>query len=103
MTQNFVWTNDSARKLIDLFRERRLLWDTSSEDFRNRFKKHEAWQEIADYFNVDKSTVDKKMRMMVGQYRREVVKVTTTGDESKWYAYTWMKFLSQDTPQNGQV
>lgn len=36
-----------TEKLIELVRERRLLYDLSSNDYKNREKKAEAWLEIA--------------------------------------------------------
>lgn len=42
-----------TEKLIELVRERRLLYDLSDNDYKNRDKKAEAWREIAKEMGIE--------------------------------------------------
>uniref|UniRef100_A0A6P7FSD5 Uncharacterized protein LOC114332168 n=1 Tax=Diabrotica virgifera virgifera TaxID=50390 RepID=A0A6P7FSD5_DIAVI len=68
------WSKELTTRLIELFREQRVLWDPTFMDFKNRNKKHDAWTEIAAEVKTDTSEVEKKMRMLIGQFQRELKK-----------------------------
>ncbi|KAJ8712827.1 hypothetical protein PYW08_008131 [Mythimna loreyi] len=85
----FNWNNKSIFELIRLVETKPELWDTSSKYFKNKEKKQEAWLEIANAMNTQVSTVEKKMRVLVSQYRRELF----TKRNSKWFAFQRLSFL----------
>lgn len=84
----FQWTTDLVLELIKRFEEKPELWDFSSELYKNREKKQESLKEIADAMGTDVRTVDRKMRMLIGQYRRELMRPS-----SKWFAFEKLSFL----------
>lgn len=91
----YTWSNENVYKLIEMFQARELLWNTISDDYKDRNKKHDAWMEIASEFNVDKKVIEKKIRSLVGQFNRESKFKSGAGaDESiKWFAYKKLMFL----------
>ncbi|KAF5276366.1 hypothetical protein FQA39_LY18593 [Lamprigera yunnana] len=48
------WTNAKVCELIELYRDRLVLWDCRLKEYKDRNKKQDALQEIADTFGVDK-------------------------------------------------
>ncbi|KAF5305213.1 hypothetical protein FQA39_LY09301 [Lamprigera yunnana] len=48
------WTNAKVCELIELYRDRPVLWDCRLKEYKDRNKKQDALQEIADTFRVDK-------------------------------------------------
>ncbi|XP_063364646.1 uncharacterized protein LOC134653250 [Cydia amplana] len=86
---SFQWTNDNVFKLIEMYEERELLWNTMSEEYKDRNKKHDAWSEIANAFEVEKYVVVKKMKSLIGQFQRELKK----DEMSSWFAFKKMMFI----------
>lgn len=62
----FDWSKDNIIKLIELFRDYPVLWDAKVADYKNRNKKHDAWNDIALAMKVERSEVEKKMRCLIG-------------------------------------
>lgn len=56
------WRQAEVFKLIDLYKERRLLWDPSEEDYKSRNKKHDSWRELDNQFGVEEGECERKMR-----------------------------------------
>lgn len=52
-------------QLIDLYYERLVLWDQTLSDYKNKFKKNEAWCEISKIMNIDKADIEKKMKNVI--------------------------------------
>lgn len=90
----FIWSNENVFKLIELFQDRELLWNTQIDAYKDRNKKHEAWMQIANEFNLDRHSIEKKIRSLVGQFQRESKKSKSSADDvSKWFAYKKLLFL----------
>ncbi len=53
------WLQVDVFRLIDAFKEQRLLWDPVHGDHKNRNKKHDAWV-----------TLDRKFKVESGEYVR---------------------------------
>ncbi|CAH0559439.1 unnamed protein product [Brassicogethes aeneus] len=94
------WNVEQTCKLIELYRQNSELWDTFSPLYKNKQKKHDAWNKIGKALNLGKDEVEKKMRCLIGQFQREQKKTksgTGTGaDEayqSKWFAFKMLTFL----------
>lgn len=92
---NVNWTNDLIFQLIDLYRERRLLWDHEMPENKDKVKKHQMWQDIADIMNINKELIMKKMKILTTQFQREYAKCRQLPAEesSKWFAYSRLLFL----------
>lgn len=96
----FHWNNELIFDLIRMFQERPELWDTSSEHYKDKEKRRESWLEIASALDTHVSTVERKMRMLIGQYRREQFK----NKNSRWFAFQKMSFLkSRQLPASHMV
>ncbi|XP_014288908.1 uncharacterized protein [Halyomorpha halys] len=94
------WDNSECLKLIDKYREHRCLWDPRFDQYKNPFKREEAWKTIAWAMNRDVREIKKKMDSLLGSFRRErqrafgVKKTEPSSDyKTKWFAYQSMKFL----------
>lgn len=95
------WNVEQSLKLIELFKDRSILWDLSSPQFKFSKKKVEYWKEIATELNTNANEVKKKMESLLASYRRErdsgVKPSEADSDEiynSKWFAFLLMQFLN---------
>ncbi|CAK1596286.1 unnamed protein product [Parnassius mnemosyne] len=91
------WNKENTALLIEYFKEKRELWDSTSVHFKDRNKKHDAWMDLADKFDKEKSVIEKKMRSLIGQFQRELKKPRSgAGAEeltSKWFGFELLLFL----------
>jgi uncharacterized protein YwgA len=65
------WNREQVTLLIDMYREKRELWDPSYEHYKNRNRKHDAWLEIANTLDTSHEAVEKKMKNLIFQFNRE--------------------------------
>ncbi|KOC71068.1 hypothetical protein WH47_07212 [Habropoda laboriosa] len=92
------WTKERTARLIELFRGKRVLWDPTSMNFKDRNKKHDAWAELGVDMEMDSTEIEKKIRMLIGQFQRELKK-GKNGDgadapyKSKWIFFKTLLFL----------
>ncbi|ESO08647.1 hypothetical protein HELRODRAFT_169535 [Helobdella robusta] len=97
------WFKEDVFRLIDLYRDRPCLWDNDDIDRRDRNRKDECWNEIADLLQVDRAEIERKMKSLSTQFYREYkrkmkIEAETGSDEgfkSKWFAYERLSFLSR--------
>jgi hypothetical protein len=94
------WSNTVSLRLIDLYREKELLWNPTHADYKSKFKRLDAWNEISQLLGCDQTEVRKKVKSLLTSFRRERQKEETkTGcgaDEaykSSWFAFISMRFL----------
>lgn len=92
------WSKESVCHLIDLYHEKQILWDQTQPEYKNKFKKNDAWCEISKILNKEKLEVEKKMKNLISQFYRECKKAKSGAgaDEvinSKWFAFNSMMFL----------
>lgn len=95
------WTTAMSLRLIELYRERPLLWDPTDNEYKLGKNKLAAWKEIANLMKTDVVEVKKKTESLLASFRRERQREGTipsgTGiDEayrSKWFAFQSMAFL----------
>ncbi|CAK1602449.1 unnamed protein product [Parnassius mnemosyne] len=91
------WNKENTALLIEHFKEKRELWDSTSIHFKDRHKKHDAWMDLADKFDTEKSVIEKKMRSLIGQFQRELKKLRSgaRAEEltSKWFGFELLLFL----------
>ncbi|KAK4879107.1 hypothetical protein RN001_007253 [Aquatica leii] len=114
------WNDVTVLRLIELYRERKILWNCKLKEYKNKNERHNALLEIAVSFGVSKEEVDKKIRYLFTHFAREVKKENDTNNsgngsneryKSKWFAFKNFLFLrdrnkpkgSTDTEDNGTV
>lgn len=92
-----VWSREQVRQLIDLYRDRPLLWDPTHPLFKHKLKKHLAWLEIAQSMKMTKLEVQTKIRILTIQFKRESRKlksgVGVDWGRCKWFAFDSLLFL----------
>lgn len=109
------WSNDSVLQLIDAYRIRPVLWNSSDPFYKNKNKKEDAWRELAELLKTDSAEIKKKMQSLLASFRREKQKLKTTSGmgteelyDTKWFAFKSLLFLkdknrpvqTQDTDGN---
>ena len=103
------WTRDQTVVLIDLYRSHPVLWDVTCTDYRNKIKKADAWRDISAAMGVERAEVERKMRSVLAQFRRERKKTKDhkSGDgaddvyKSSWFAFESLSFLDNTTKPHG--
>lgn len=94
------WTNDQVITLIELFREKPVLWNQALSDFKNKNLKNYAWNEISQEIKVNKPEVQSKMRNLITTFQR-ILKKGKSGSgacsKSKWFAFVHLMFLQDKT------
>lgn len=63
------WNNDICMKLIEGYRKLEVLWNPRDENYYNKIKKEDAWQELGIVLEKSKEE---------GSYRREKNRVKTS-------------------------
>ncbi|KAL0893715.1 hypothetical protein ABMA27_013862 [Loxostege sticticalis] len=94
---------ETSISLIQTYASHEMLWNPRHEDYYNRTKREEIWDQIAESFGVPKQELMAKMRSLSGSYRRErnrekKRKAKNPTHHSKWYAYEAFSFLHNKDP-----
>ncbi|XP_017486127.1 PREDICTED: uncharacterized protein LOC108374652 isoform X2 [Rhagoletis zephyria] len=93
------WTNDDALELIEQYRIHTELWNRADPKYKDKLCRFRAWSEIADRFGCSKAEVERKMNVLLTQYRREKHKMLVKlyqgiqPNPSKWYAFKRFDFM----------
>ncbi|XP_075985550.1 uncharacterized protein LOC142982754 [Anticarsia gemmatalis] len=103
-----VWERSEVVQLIEKYKSKRHLWDTTSKDYRNKIKKNAALKSLAQEFNTTHIEVWRKLHNLKTQFGQEYKKVQKRNAEeesdevykSKWEYYDKLMFIitGQDTP-----
>ncbi|KAJ8723166.1 hypothetical protein PYW08_003078 [Mythimna loreyi] len=91
-------------RLIQRYREQRLLWDTKHPHHLSAKMRKESWMKIASEFKWPVSVLKKKMASLLGSHRRELhrekksrIRAAATGNKyvysSKWFGYPHFAFM----------
>lgn len=96
------WNKEMTFRLIELYREKRILWDPMHAEYKNRSKKHSAWIELSKEMKIQTNEAEKKVRILVGQFQREIKKGKYEGEmdpsyKSKWIFFKPFLFLKDKT------
>lgn len=86
------WTADAAIRLMEEYKQRPVLWDSTHEMYRVQTAKYEAWSELARLFQCDIADLRKKLNSIFASHRREKSKVRG-GGVSTWFLYPYMRFM----------
>ncbi|XP_011207899.2 pneumococcal serine-rich repeat protein [Bactrocera dorsalis] len=93
------WTNDEALELIEQYRIHTELWNRADPKYKDKLCRFRAWSEIAERFGCSKAEVERKMNVLLTQYRREKHKMLIKlyqgiqPNPSKWYAFKRFDFM----------
>ncbi|XP_063863939.1 uncharacterized protein LOC135102604 [Scylla paramamosain] len=102
-----MWSTEKTLGLIELLHSSPVLWDASCVDYKNKLKKADAVREIANTLSVDESEIEKKIKALKVQFRREHLKLTSlkkSGASPKkyaWFGYKPLLFLLQGRGARG--
>lgn len=96
------WYREQTIQLIDLFRARPALWDTSSAHYRNKRMKNESLEQISVKLMCSKEEIAKKICTLRVQFSRENVKVKRALESGsvynpKWFGYQLLCFLNDQS------
>lgn len=93
----YRWTFENVLKLVELFREHRVLWDTNHVAYHNKIKRRRSLQEIAFALQTTEEEIKKKIKGLRTQYASEKGKEARSNEEkeyvSKWAHYQSLQFL----------
>ncbi|XP_044254373.1 uncharacterized protein LOC123004912 [Tribolium madens] len=94
------WSSIEVLHLIKEFGNRPALWDPDCEDYKNKSRKHAKWLELAAIFNCSRLEVERKMKILNSQYRRErlkAIRMRRAGKthKSTWYGYKEFSFMNK--------
>ncbi|KAL5283875.1 hypothetical protein ACFFRR_006267 [Megaselia abdita] len=88
------WSNSDCIKLIEQYRQQTVLWDRDDRNHKDKRSRFQSWTEIANHFGCTKAEVERKMNVLLTQYRREKQKmIVEQRRASKWYAFKDFIFL----------
>jgi len=102
------WYREQTIQLIDLFRARPALWDTSSVHYRNKRMKNESLEQISVKLRCPKEEIAKKICTLRVQFSRENVKVKRARESGgavynpKWFGYQLLCFLNDQSRYTSQ-
>ena len=71
LNMSAVWGNEIVLQLIELYQNHGLLWDTSNRDYKNKIKKNDAWEDIANALKLPRKEVEAKVHILRSQFLRE--------------------------------
>ncbi|KAK7068178.1 hypothetical protein SK128_025789, partial [Halocaridina rubra] len=99
------WTRDQTTLVIDLYRSHPALWDATCTDYKNKIQKADAWRDISAAMGVERAEVERKMRTVLAQFRRELKKIKDSKSDdgavdvykTSWFAFDSLSFLNNTT------
>lgn len=101
------WDQCTTTVLIQMYRERKCLWDTTDEFYKNRRLRREALTQMANQFNCSLADIEKKLYMLRSSFRKEYRKWNyaklSAGPNNanlvrkpQWFALDLLMFLKDD-------
>ncbi|XP_055851047.1 uncharacterized protein LOC129915509 isoform X2 [Episyrphus balteatus] len=82
----------SNEEFIEVMKEKRILWDSNFNNYKNVKLRFVAWQEVADHFSVLVEDCKKKWRVLRDLFVRNFLKPINEEDKH-WRYYKPMQFL----------
>jgi hypothetical protein len=71
LNMSAVWGNEIVLQRFELYQNHGLLWDTSNRDYKNKIKKNDAWEDIANALKLPRKEVETKIHTLRSQFLRE--------------------------------
>lgn len=108
------WDQNNTTTLIQMYKERKCLWDTSHEFYKNRRFRREALTEMANHFNCSLADVEKKLYMLRSSFRKEYrrwnyAKLNAGPNNTflvrkpQWFALDLLMFLKDDVTKKSLI
>ncbi|CAK9820685.1 hypothetical protein ANTPLA_LOCUS10770 [Anthophora plagiata] len=97
------WTRDMGFALVNVYKNKEVLWNPQHCEYHQKNKRNDSWQEVADELSaiikkpVPALECKRKMDTFLSSFRRERVKKrkiseTTEGDSDRSHGATWFLF-----------
>ncbi|XP_039282741.1 uncharacterized protein LOC120351020 [Nilaparvata lugens] len=93
-------SESSILDMIELYKNRALLWNPAHKNYFRRDLKQDAWDEISGVMGLSVDDCKRKMQSLLSSYRRENLKIKRhqthlRGEsyDSRWFAYDAFKFM----------
>ncbi|GFG39776.1 hypothetical protein Cfor_04916 [Coptotermes formosanus] len=85
------WTNDKVISLIELYRNRPVLWDCRLKQYKERNKRHDALMEIAVSFGVGEEEIERKLKNLICHFskKKETVRLLRQQANPRWYTFCY--------------
>ncbi|KAG7313508.1 hypothetical protein JYU34_000646 [Plutella xylostella] len=64
------WGNQLVLKLIELYESKGCLWDTKNREYKNKIKKYDVWEELANELQIPRKDVEAKIHNLRSQFVR---------------------------------
>ena len=93
------WSGDLSIRLVEEYRQRPMLWDSTHGLYRVQTAKYEAWSDLARIFECDITDLRKKLNSIFASHRREKAKIRN-GGRSTWFLYSYLRFLPSHLDPN---
>lgn len=106
-----MWDRDLTKKLIEEYESYSVLWDVSSPDYKNKYKKQSAYIEIAKKLNSSEEEIKTKIHNLRTQYMQELRRVkqkksgqgTSENFTSKLEFFNALNFIVNDKETNYKI
>ena len=77
------WTQESAIKLIKLYKRKEIIWDPKHPMHFNKIRKQDAWEELGKEMNRPIDECKKKMQNLLSSLRWEKMKMRKSSGTGK--------------------
>ncbi|KAH8264412.1 hypothetical protein KR038_008316 [Drosophila bunnanda] len=106
-----MWDRESTIKLIELYENQSVLWDVSSQDYKDKHKKQNAYRAIGEELGKSDDDLKTKIHNLRTQFFQEVRRVkqkksdqgTSDNHTSKWEFFDALKFIQNDDGNNDKI
>jgi hypothetical protein len=65
------WSNMLSLRLIDLYREKELMWNPTHAGYKSKLKRLDAWNEISQLLGCDQTELRKKVESLLILFLRD--------------------------------
>lgn len=106
------WSEEQVVHLIELYETHPNLWNTRDPKYKKRNVKKDSIREIAEALNIETEEVERKLSVILAQYRRargkasRMIKSGMGADEIKdqlWFGFKYFAFLHDKNEPNSEV
>lgn len=101
------WTEDEINKLINLFEQNKSLWQKSHKDYKNKFKRANALEQIGNELGVSAADTNKKMHALrttfLKIYNNQKKSGSGASKEPKWVFFEALLFLKSELTVAGPL
>ncbi|XP_053663555.1 uncharacterized protein LOC128712692 [Anopheles marshallii] len=99
-------TQEQAIALIKKIKRESCIWDSTSEDYRNKITKDKAWNRVAAHIGIPVEIVRAKWTSILGSFRSytsRIKKGLFSEKKPSWFAYDLLSFLSNEIEESAQT